>query len=747
MVDVHAKARREIIETFERRAATFPGLVARIHEFFGAPSVVTATPMLATFFDQRPRGDVPALQALVGCFASKRVVLDMVEHLLQDADALERVAAASYRHPIGFDKLVLYHHHAPGPSRGFELRLHLYWRSPQHVAAERPHVHRFEMASAPITGELTNHRWRVVGFRPYSPRCMALAVGAYGDAETTEIMAAYSGYQRDADGSLHKRYLGDMEVESAGTRTYVPGEVYGQVLEDVHYVETNAETGHTNGDFCSTIYVHGPPLVDTEGRTIPILLEPERVPQDDVLIDSIPCVQQHALRASLRRYAEVLRESLAYYQWLYDPKYGRNLSVGMVAGYLLSESLDDPNTIDLWSQRYPTCKRVLAECSEALAAMVRGERRVDDLPDGDRLRRYYRQLLAKAGAHDEGPEAWLRAYGDLRKEMWRYLGALLGDYARNPDTRVLEPVWEITDSRLQGGAHYGHVSAMLDAAYQASERVRARFRDDGDDTHAWLSVAEKGGEGPVSRLDHEVQACVAGVLREHYPAHGFAGEEDPPGGTPSATGEPPARRWLVDPLDGTRNFLAGNEHVAVSIAAQQREDAGWATTDAVVSLPIRSQLYWAEHGSGAFLIDADGSEQRLRVGRPVPVAGALVDLSIRGLGPAMEPLRRRLAELGVVDRRIGTSAVALAMVSGTGYHAAIQTADPHDVAAGGLVAHEAGAVVQHCAYTRDARSFTVHLAAQSEGLARALREAIDGALEEAGLDRAGWSSAPTPSAG
>ena len=738
MYDPQAKARREIVGYFERHAPSFPGLAALVRAFFDAPSIDAAATMLTAFFDRRPSGEMEPLETIVGCFASKRVVLRMVEQLLGDPHAMERVAASSYPHPIGFDKLVLYHHRDQSPGRGFKLRLHLYWRSPQFLAAERPHVHRFEMASAPITGELSNHRWQIVGWEPAGTHIPGVTVVPPREDAPTEIMEAYSGYQRDPDGSLHKRYLGQVKVQSIPPRTFVPGLVYGQVLEDVHYVETNAETGHTNGDFCSTIYVHGPPLTDDRGRTIPVLLERQRLPHDDTLIESIANVTVADLAESLGRYAGVLRESLAYYEWLYDPKYGRNLSVGMVAGYLLSERLEDPNTIDLWSQRYPTCKRVLAECSAVLAALVRKEQRIDDIPDGDRTRRYYRQLLAKATAHQPGgPEAWLAAYGDLRKEMWRYLGALMGDYSRNPDTRVLKPVWEMTESQLVGGAHYGHVSAMLDAAYQAAELVDVRFRDTSAATRAWLDVAEKAGEGPVSQLDREVQAQIRRILAEHYPDHAFAGEEGEAGDTVDAT-----HRWLVDPLDGTRNFLAGNKHFAISIAAQRRESEGWVTTDAVVSLPMQRELYWAERDQGAFLIDADGDEHRLRVGEPMSAQGALVDLSIRGLGPAAPILRARLAERGAVDRRLGTSAVALAMVSGTGYHAAIQTAAPHDVAAGQLIAREAGAVVLKRSLVRDGRSFTVHLAAQSDSLARMLCEDVDTALRDAKIehDHSAWAA-------
>src|SRR6267154_2037140 len=94
--------------------------------------------------------------------------------VLDDESTLAAVAARSYPHPIGFDKLVLDDDRATG----FKFRLHVYWRGANFAALERLHLHRFEMASAIVTGELTNHVWRVVRFDPANDLLKGLNLAA-----------------------------------------------------------------------------------------------------------------------------------------------------------------------------------------------------------------------------------------------------------------------------------------------------------------------------------------------------------------------------------------------------------------------------------------------------------------------------------------------------------------------------------------------------------------------------------------
>src|SRR5262249_35839104 len=163
-------------------------------------------------------------------------------------------------------------------------------------------------------------------------------------------------YRRDAQGNLRKTYLGDCTVERGSSATFTSGDSYAQILEDAHFVETNAETGLANGDFCSTIYIHGPSLTDAFGRGLPVLFEGQGLPEDDQLITPIPALSVEALRGQLLRYRDTLDEILKYYEWLYHPKHGRDLGAGMLAGYLLCEAFRTPHAIDVFERRYDECK-------------------------------------------------------------------------------------------------------------------------------------------------------------------------------------------------------------------------------------------------------------------------------------------------------------------------------------------------------------------------------------------------------
>ncbi len=677
-----------------------------------APGLDAAVGLLRRYFAGHRQGDIAGLRRVVSAFADKRLVRALVAGILEDEQALERIARSSYPHPIGFDKLVL--HHEPG---GFKLRLHVYWRTPQELAAERIHLHRFEMASSPITGELTNHLYAV-----RAADAPGIACAPREGAETLRFHA-YSGYLRDAEGVLHQRFLGTAALERKGSLTFVPGQTYAQGLEAPHYVETNAETGHTNRDVCSTIYVHGPKLVDPAGRRIPVLFEEERIP--DRVITPIPCLSVEQLEGSLRRYLALLDESLRFYAWLYDPKYGRNLSVGMVAGYLLSEVFGSIRTVEEWESHRRACEELLAHRSRTLARLVRGELDLAQLSEPREVR-YFQQLLNKSYAFPDGREAWLRHYGDLARELERYLGALVGDYARNPDIKVLKPIWDMPTTNLRGGAHYGRIAALLEALVPARRLALAKFR---------TPVASRDdGKGPVSEVDEEVQKAVRTVLDQHFPGTPFVGEEGPTDRTSAA-----ACRWLVDPIDGTRNFLAGHKNFAVSLAHQAWAE-GWRTTDAVVALPAHGETYWAERGHGAYLIGADGRETRLRLpesprgaGDGPGLRGALIDVSMRGLGRFRLPLLAALLEAGAVWRSSGSAAMMCAMVSGCGNQAALVTAEPYDVAAGLLVAEEAGARVATRDVERAAGRFRLYVVAES-GLHEALLQVVDGVLAASDTD-------------
>jgi len=147
----------------------------------------------------------------------------------------------------------------------------------------------------------------------------------------------------------------------------------------------------------------------------------------------------------------------------------------------------------------------------------------------------------------------------------------------------------------------GLIRVMEKAARKAGQRLR---RDFGEVEH--LQVSRKGPADFVSKADQAAERTIWDELRAARPDWGFVLEE---GGI--IEGDPTLPRWIVDPLDGTSNFLHGIPHFAVSIAAQEPklDGSGWGDVIAgIVYQPITDESFWAEKSRGAWQQD-----RRLRV--------------------------------------------------------------------------------------------------------------------------------------
>jgi len=218
-------------------------------------------------------------------------------------------------------------------------------------------------------------------------------------------------------------------------------------------------------------------------------------------------------------------------------------------------------------------------------------------------------------------------------------------------------------------------ASMIDAARAAAQVLLGYFA-----TRDRLRVEEKGRADLVSQADRDAEAAIFGVLGRADPGARFEGEETLAGRATSG------RRYVVDPLDGTANFLHGIPHFCISIAYV--DDAEVAA--GVVLDPVLDELFWAERGRGAYL-----GERRLAVSTR-PLAEALVHT---GITPSSAP-RRFLDQLervmGQVSfmRRMGSAALDLAYVAaGRGDAFFEEHLKPWDIAAGLLLVREAGGIV------------------------------------------------------
>ena len=227
---------------------------------------------------------------------------------------------------------------------------------------------------------------------------------------------------------------------------------------------------------------------------------------------------------------------------------------------------------------------------------------------------------------------------------------------------------------------------MEKAARKAGQRLR---RDFGEVEH--LQVSRKGPADFVSQADQASERTLYDELLIARPDWGFVLEE---GGV--IEGDPTKPRWVIDPLDGTSNFLHGIPHFAISIAAQEPklDGSGWGDVIAgIVYQPITDESFWAERTRGAWLQD-----RRLRVSARRHLDESLIATGIpfAGAGDPVEwtKIYQALAPEVAGIRRFGAAALDLAWVAAGRYEGFWESnLKPWDTAAGCLLVREAGGFV------------------------------------------------------
>jgi myo-inositol-1(or 4)-monophosphatase len=224
-------------------------------------------------------------------------------------------------------------------------------------------------------------------------------------------------------------------------------------------------------------------------------------------------------------------------------------------------------------------------------------------------------------------------------------------------------------------------SANLEIMIRAATRAaRALARDFGEVEQ--LQVSMKGPGDFVSAADRRAEQVIKEELKRGRPDYGFLMEE-----SGEEIGRSPHNRWIVDPLDGTTNFLHGLPHWAISIALEQHHEI----TSGIVFDPLRNELFTAERGSGAYLND-----RRIRVSRRGDMRTALIGcglpiLNWKGREKGFTKQMERIADECGGLRRLGVAALDLAYVAAgrqDGYWE--YGVHPWDIAAGLLLVREAG---------------------------------------------------------
>jgi myo-inositol-1(or 4)-monophosphatase len=232
----------------------------------------------------------------------------------------------------------------------------------------------------------------------------------------------------------------------------------------------------------------------------------------------------------------------------------------------------------------------------------------------------------------------------------------------------------------------GIIRVMEKAARKAGQRLR---RDFGEVEH--LQVSRKGPADFVSKADRRAERTIYEELKAARPDWGFLLEE-----SGEIDMDPAKTRWIVDPLDGTSNFLHGIPHFAVSIAAQEvlPDGSGWGDVIAgLVYQPVTDESFWAEKNRGAWVQD-----RRLRVSGRRRLDESLIATGIpfAGAGNPAEwnAIYQALAPQVAGIRRFGSAALDLAWVAAGRYEGFWESGlQLWDSAAGCLLVREAGGFV------------------------------------------------------
>lgn len=226
---------------------------------------------------------------------------------------------------------------------------------------------------------------------------------------------------------------------------------------------------------------------------------------------------------------------------------------------------------------------------------------------------------------------------------------------------------------MQGSAN---LNIMIKAARRAGRSLVKDFRE-----VEQLQVSSKGPGDFVSKADRESERMIKQDLLEARPTYGWLGEE-----TGAQDGADPTRRWIVDPLDGTTNFLHGMPHWAVSIALEHKGEI----VSAVVFDAAKDEMFWAEKGAGAWM-----NERRIRVSGRRTMQEAVFATGVPFGGKKSLPLMlqdlARLMPVTAGVRRWGAASLDLAYVAAgrfDGYWE--RELGAWDVAAGLLLVREAG---------------------------------------------------------
>ncbi|MDP8080402.1 inositol-1-monophosphatase [Phocoenobacter skyensis] len=229
------------------------------------------------------------------------------------------------------------------------------------------------------------------------------------------------------------------------------------------------------------------------------------------------------------------------------------------------------------------------------------------------------------------------------------------------------------------------MNPMLNIAIRAARKAGNIIIKGYEQSPKDTEVAQKGTNDYVTAIDKAAEQAIIETIHQSYPDHSVVGEE-----SGLQVGKDSSVQWVIDPLDGTTNFVNRFPHFAVSIAIRENG----VTTVGVVYDPIRNELFTGVRGEGAKL-----NEFRLRVNNNRDLTGTILATGFPFKTPKHKSTHLNMIEAlmnnGVADlRRTGSAALDLCYVAAARVDGYFEIGlKPWDCAAGDLIVREAGALV------------------------------------------------------
>jgi myo-inositol-1(or 4)-monophosphatase len=260
------------------------------------------------------------------------------------------------------------------------------------------------------------------------------------------------------------------------------------------------------------------------------------------------------------------------------------------------------------------------------------------------------------------------------------------------------------------------LTVMMDAVRKTA---RPMLRDFGEVSQ--LQTSRKGPGDFVTAADIKAEDTLYELLMKARPGYGFLGEE-----RGFIEGSDKSHRWIVDPIDGTTNFIHAMPHFAITVALERFAPDGSSEIVAGVTFnPVMNEMFWAEKGKGCYLNDG-----RIRVAGRRDLADSLIATGLPFIGKTghaqsikdIHAVGQRVAGI----RRLGSAALDFAWVAMGRYDAFFErNLQPWDVAAGVLFVTEAGGLVTSIDIDGDPKNGKQILAANPE-IHTALRKVLQG---------------------